>query len=346
MDPLTQATIGAAAAAMVCRPAETRRAVVLGALAGAVPDLDVLIRSSEDPLLALEYHRHFTHGILMAPLIGLLMAALFKGIFFWKQWAYSRLALFATTGALTHGLIDTCTSYGTLLYWPLSGHRESWDVISIIDPIFTLPLVILTALAFLFQRPRLAQIAVTLCLVYLSFGLWQRTQATTFAENLAESRGHAYEALSVRPSFGNTVLWRIVYRVEDRYYVDAVRTLPWSSPVHYPGSSVPAYTPEVASAELSSGSVLAKDVERFRFFSQGYLHRHPDLGNVVGDTRYAMFPDSTIPLWGIGVDPANPDQHVQFEYFRDSSKSAFARLWQMILGRPVERSSGRRCATE
>ena len=39
-------------------------------------------------------------------------------------------------GAITHGLIDACTSYGTLLYWPISHHRESWDIISIIDPIF------------------------------------------------------------------------------------------------------------------------------------------------------------------------------------------------------------------
>ena len=174
MDPLTQASIGAAAAAIVCRKAETRHALLLGALAGAAPDLDVLIRSETDPLLALEYHRHFTHALLIAPLIGLLVAVLFKGLFFWKHYPYRRLALFGMMGAITHGLIDACTSYGTLLYWPISHHRESWDIISIIDPIFTLPLVLFTVIAFVFRRPRFAQYAVALCLIYLSLGTYQQ----------------------------------------------------------------------------------------------------------------------------------------------------------------------------
>ena len=335
MDPLTQASLGAAAAALVCRRDETRRALVLGALAGAAPDLDVLIRSNQDPLLALEYHRHFTHALLMAPLLGLVVAALFKAVFFWKRWAYGRLALFGVVATGTHGLLDTCTSYGTLLYWPLSHHRESWDVISIIDPIFSLPLFFLIGLAFLLQRPRYGQYGLLLCLLYLSFGFLQRSQATAFAADLAESRGHAYEALTVRPSFGNTVLWRIVYRVEDRYFIDAVRTLPWAEPVHYRGRSVDAYTPESASKELDPGSIRARDVERFRFFSQGYLHRHPDNTKIIGDTRYAMFPDSAVPLWGILVDPAEPDEHVEFKYFRDASKSAFRRLWYMIQGKEL-----------
>jgi inner membrane protein len=336
MDPLTQASIGAAAAAMVCRRPETRIAVVLGALAGAAPDLDVLIRSEADPLLALQYHRHFTHSIFMAPFIGLLVAALFKGLFFWKQWPFKRLALFGVMGALTHGLIDTCTSYGTLLYWPLSDHRASWDTISIIDPIFTLPLVVLTGFAFWLRRPRAAQYAVALSLLYLSLGLYQRSQATNYATELAATRGHTPMELSVRPSLGNSVLWRIVYRVEDRYYVDAVRTIPLTDPVHYPGSSIPVYSEQTAQNELPADTVLAGDVERFRFFSQGYLHRHPTEADVVGDTRYAMFPDSTVPLWGIRVDPDRFDLHAPVEYFRDPSRRAFDRLWRMICGRPVE----------
>lgn len=110
MDPVTQASIGAAAAALMCRRGETRRALLLGALAGAAPDIDVLIRSETDPLLALQYHRHFTHSLFIAPFIGLLVAVLFKLAFFWKAWAYGRLALFGVSGALTHGLIDACTA--------------------------------------------------------------------------------------------------------------------------------------------------------------------------------------------------------------------------------------------
>ena len=336
MDPLTQASIGAAAAAIVCRKAETRHALLLGALAGAAPDLDVLIRSETDPLLALQYHRHFTHALLIAPLIGLLMAVLFKGLFFWKHYRYRRLALFGMMGAITHGLIDACTSYGTLLYWPISHHRESWDIISIIDPIFTLPLALLTVIAFVFRRPRFAQYAVALCLIYLSLGSYQRGQATQFAAQIAEERGHESEELSVRPSLANILLWRIVYRSGDQYHVDALRTTPFSDPKQYPGSIVDAFSEESAQIIAPEDSVLADDIERFRFFSQGYLYRYSDDVNVVADLRYAMFPDSIKPLWGIRMNPANPEDHVSMEYFREPSQGSLDRLWRMIRGESVE----------
>ncbi|MEC7287656.1 MAG: metal-dependent hydrolase [Verrucomicrobiota bacterium] len=336
MDPLTQASIGAAAAAIVCRKAETRHALLLGALAGAAPDLDVLIRSETDPLLALQYHRHFTHALLIAPLIGLLVAVLFKGLFFWKHYRYRRLALFGMMGAITHGLIDACTSYGTLLYWPISHHRESWDIISIIDPIFTLPLALLTVIAFVFRRPRFAQYAVALCLIYLSLGSYQRGQATQFAAQIAEERGHESEELSVRPSLANILLWRIVYRNGDQYHVDALRTTPFSDPKQYPGSIVDAFSEESAQIIAPEDSVLADDIERFRFFSQGYLYRYSDEVNVVADLRYAMFPDSIKPLWGIRMNPANPEYHVSMEYFREPSQGSLDRLWRMIRGESVE----------
>ena len=336
MDPLTQASIGAAAAAIVCRKAETRHALLLGALAGAAPDLDVLIRSETDPLLALQYHRHFTHALLIAPLIGLLMAVLFKGLFFWKHYRYRRLALFGMMGAITHGLIDACTSYGTLLYWPISHHRESWDIISIIDPIFTLPLALLTVIAFVFRRPRFAQYAVALCLIYLSLGSYQRGQATQFAAQIAEERGHESEELSVRPSLANILLWRIVYRSGDQYHVDALRTTPFSDPKQYPGSIVDVFSEESAQIIAPVDSVLADDIERFRFFSQGYLYRYSDDVNVVADLRYAMFPDSIKPLWGIRMNPANPEDHVSMEYFRETSQGSLDRLWRMIRGESVE----------
>lgn len=70
MDPLSQAVIGAGLAMCFVRRERLRTACVAGALGGMAPDLDILIRSAEDPLLALEYHRHFTHSLVMIPIIG------------------------------------------------------------------------------------------------------------------------------------------------------------------------------------------------------------------------------------------------------------------------------------
>jgi inner membrane protein len=336
MDPLTQASIGAAAAVLFCRRENTRLALTIGALAGLAPDLDVLISSESDPLLALQYHRHFTHSIFFAPLIGLLVAGLWKLLFYrWRQ-PFKKLATFAIAGVMTHGLIDACTSYGTLLYWPISNHRESWDIISIIDPIFTLPLVGLLVLGFAFRRPWLVKAGLFLCGLYLTFGVLQRQSAENFAYGLAESRGHSPEQLTIRPSFANTLLWRTVYREGPDYYIDAVQIQPGSAPVHYPGFKVQAFTERDALAIAAPESTLANDIERFRFFSQGYLSVHPENRRIIGDARYAMLPNSPLPLWGIEIDPSEPNAHVTFAYYRDASKSNRSQLWQMIRGRPLE----------
>lgn len=72
MDPLTHALLGATAAHAVLVPRLGRKAWMVGALGGLLPDADILIRSAADPLLAIEYHRHFTHAFAFIPFGGLL----------------------------------------------------------------------------------------------------------------------------------------------------------------------------------------------------------------------------------------------------------------------------------
>lgn len=335
MDPLSQVTLGAAAAVALAQNKNTRRAALLGAVAGGLPDLDVLIQSPEDPLLALEYHRHFTHALVLVPLIGLVAASVLSIFRSMRQLPFRLAFLYATAGAFTHGLLDACTSYGTQLYWPFSTHRESWDTISIIDPLFTLPLLALLLAALVLRRPRLAQLGLLLGIAYLGFGLVQRERAETYTRSLAAGRGHDVQMISVRPSFANLMLWRLVYRSGENYHVDAVSILPWREAVLYPGDAVAAFDPAMTEDLAPEGSVLYGDIERFRHFSQGFLYRYPDDPAVIGDLRYAIHPDSITPLWGIRVDTEEPGAHVSLEYFRTVSEGAFERLWMMIQGQPI-----------
>ena len=135
------------------------------------------------------------------------------------------------------------------------------------------------------------------------------------------------------------MLWRMIYRFEGRYYVDAVWLGPGAVPRLYEGQSVKVFTVKDAAALVDPNSVMGSDVERFRFFSQGYVTLHSDDPLVVGDVRYAMWPDSVVPLWGIRIDPARAHQHAEMMYFRDSSKLTRERLWEMIQGRDVARLS-------
>ena len=77
MDPLTQGVLGSTAAQLLAKPTQKFTAVILGFLSGMAADMDVLIRSSNDPLFSLEYHRHFTHALIFIPFEALLCAVAF-----------------------------------------------------------------------------------------------------------------------------------------------------------------------------------------------------------------------------------------------------------------------------
>ena len=309
--------------------------MIVGALAGAAPDLDVLIDSAEDPLLQLQYHRHFTHAIVMAPVIGSLVAmglCLFGRI---RSLGLGRVVLFGIAGALTHGLLDACTSYGTHLLWPFSNLRVSWDVISIIDPIFTLPLLFLLIVSVVRNSATWVRWGLLIVLAYLGFGWIQRERAQAWAVELAERRGHSIERVSARPSFANLVLWRTVYESDGRFYVDAVNLWPGRRAIHYPGEDVAVFSVADAEVVAEGNPTLSGDLGRFRHFSQDFLYRWPGRREIVGDLRYSTFPNSIEPLWGVDLSSSAPEKHVDFEYFREIEDDSFQRLWRMIIGEPI-----------
>jgi inner membrane protein len=125
MDPLTQGVLGATLPqATAARGKRVAAAGLLGFLAGMAADLDVFIRSSDDPLLFLEYHRQFTHALIFIPVGGLICALVLhlllgrkRGLEFRQSWLY------CTLGYATHALLDACTTYGTMLFWPFSDVR-------------------------------------------------------------------------------------------------------------------------------------------------------------------------------------------------------------------------------
>ncbi|MEZ4273627.1 MAG: metal-dependent hydrolase, partial [Myxococcota bacterium] len=162
MDPVTQGALGAAAtlAGLQKRsPLSTGALATMGWVGGMAADLDILIRSADDPLLAIEYHRHFTHALAFIPLGGLFAAL--PWLFFNRWRTHYRWVIAATTlGYATHALLDACTTYGTLLFWPFSDYRVSWRFVSVIDPVVTLPLLAGVVLAIRTHKRRWSELAV------------------------------------------------------------------------------------------------------------------------------------------------------------------------------------------
>lgn len=332
MDPLSQGVLGASLPASMSKPGNTVAALLLGFLAGMAADLDVLIRSAEDPLLFLEYHRQFTHSLIFIPIGGLLCALVLHPLIGRRRGlSFARSLLFCSLGYATHAVLDACTTYGTMLLWPFSSDRIAWNTISIIDPLFTLPLLLLIAAAAIRAQPRLAQLALVWALGYMSLGLWQRNNALDLGHQLAAARGHQVQRLEAKPSFGNILLWKVVYQTEDRFYVDAVRS--GLSPRVYPGDSIARLDLERDLPWLDATSQQATDIARFTWFSNGYVALDPDRPQRIIDIRYSMLPNELQALWSIELDPsASSDQHVAYRTHRQAGRDSFADLWSMLTG--------------
>lgn len=333
MDPITQGVLGASAALSITKKEHRWQAAIAGTLGGMLADADVFIQSAQDPLLKIEYHRHFTHSLAFIP-IGGLIAAAFLWIFLKRYVNFKELTLYSVIGYATHGLLDACTSYGTQLLQPFSNLRVAWNIISIVDPVYTILLILGIVFTLKFKKIYWARLGLILSAAYLLFGVAQRERALDFQAEVASQRGHIIQKCAVHPTFGNLVLWRSVYESQNgTYNVDALRLGLFSANKLYEGTSVPKVDPSREWPSLSKDSVLYKDILRFEWFSGGWLYRDTADDGVVSDLRYSLLPQKTEPLWGIEVDPSQPERHAPFLELQKLSKRDWRSYQNMLQGR-------------
>ena len=201
--------------------------------------------------------------------------------------------------------------------------------------LYALGEMVLVVLGMIKRQRGWMRAAAVFALTYLTLGVVQRERAFGVQADLAERRGHS-ETLSmatVKPSIGNLILWRSLYRHGGVFHVDALRVGPLGSSRVYAGQSVPALDLENLLEGVPLDSVLARDLKRFEHFSAGYLAPHSTEGGmVVGDCRYARLPGSIEPLWGIRYDPAWPERHVDFGMFHQVRDRELEELFRMIRG--------------
>ena len=332
MDVVTQGLLGGVLAQSAAHKEERKAASLVGVLAGMLADADILIRSSADPLLTIEYHRHFSHSLFFIP-IGALIAFLLLWPFMRHRLSGRRLYLFCLLGYSMSGFLDACTSYGTHLLWPLYEQRISFNVISIIDPLFTLILLVTFFLGVRLPGRQTAVVGLVLCVGYLGLGFMQSQRAQEAAYQLAAIRGHETQQHVVKPTLGNLVLWRSVYIADGQIHVDALRMGMTGTKIVFAGESVPLFEPGTDMPRLRATSVLGQDIQRFTTFSDGYVGFDPEQDNVLGDIRYSMLPISARPLWGIIIDTKRPDQHAEYRFFRNNSEHVRKTFLNMLFGR-------------
>ena len=331
MDPLSQGVIGAVAAQQKTNKSHFILATLIGFFSGLAPDIDVFFRSSSDPLFYLEFHRQFTHSLVFIPIGGLICSSIFYYLFLRnKDITFKQTYIYATLGYATHGVLDSYTTYGTQLLWPFTNDRIAWNTISIIDPLFTIPLLILIVIAAVKNNKVISYIALSWVIMYSLFGIIQRDRAELIGEELAKSRGHDAISVVAKPSFANLIVWKIIYTTQSSYHIDAVR-LGLSAKI-IKGTTLDKLDIQKSFPWLDMQSQQAKDIERFRWFSNGYLAISEIYPNQIIDIRYSMLPNEGHGLWGIELNPnAKTTDHIRTVSNRRSDITTYKKLWNLIV---------------
>ena len=226
MDSLTQAALGAAVGEAVLGKKLGNHAMIWGAIFGTLPDLDVLASPLLDTAGKLEFHRGASHSLLIMVLASFLLAKPLAKLWKREKISPARAGTFVFLVWSTHVLIDCFTVYGTSVFWPLSETRIAFNNIFIIDPLYTLPLVIsLIWLAFYrtkkqqAKRTRILRWGLGVSSAYIAFTIGMKILVSAgFDADLAR-RGTTYERRMEAPTAFNSLLWRSVVDRENEFWV-------------------------------------------------------------------------------------------------------------------------------
>jgi inner membrane protein len=266
MDSLTQAVFGATITGAIAPSGHRRKALLMGAVLGTVPDLDVFIDYG-GAVENFTFHRAFSHSLLvLVPFSVLVWLALRR------LWAPIRDAPLRWFGAIalaliTHPLLDAHTAYGTQILWPLNSPPVMWATVFIIDPLFTLPLLIAAVIAAV--KPRLhrgsllLQFALSISILYLAW-TWLAQSIVHRHATYSLAEMELREApVFITPTPFNSLLWRIVVRTGDGYLEGFYSFLWDESMIHFQ-----SYHDDRDALEAAN-HVWA--VERLQWFSHGFL---------------------------------------------------------------------------
>lgn len=234
MDSLTQMVLGAAVGEAVLGRKIGNKAMLYGAIAGTIPDLDIISSQFTDTVTALQIHRGITHSVLFSIFFAPIMAWLvtryesYKNI---KDWSWLFFWAF-----ITHPILDAHTTWGTQLFWPLD-IRLAFKTIFVIDPIYTLPFLVFLLLAMRqkrgsWKRKKYNNLGLIVSSSYLILTFVFKTVTLNKFKHSLQEQNINYKAIQTRPSALNTILWSANVNTENHFLMGYYSFFD-SKPVHF-----------------------------------------------------------------------------------------------------------------
>lgn len=231
MDSITQIVLGAACGEIALGKKIGNKAILFGAIGGTIPDLDVLIGKLfyTNEIDSLAFHRGIMHSIPFA-----IVGALIFGFLSYKVYDYGYLRRGTTSlkdwiwlfflSILTHPILDSFTPYGTQLFLPFSDYRVAFNNIAVVDPVYTLPLLLCVSITMFFNRKNSKRKTWTKAGLYLSsaymiFTIGNKLYVDHFFKTSFNQAKINYSRFSAQPTILNNFLWYAVAETDKNYTV-------------------------------------------------------------------------------------------------------------------------------
>ena len=223
MDTITHIVLGACIGEVFVGKKIGKRALVLGAIAQSVPDIDFIASfylGTTNNLLA---HRGITHSLLFALLVVPLLA------FIADKWrrphdvSFERWLWFFATEILVHLLLDTANAYGTGLLEPFSHLRFSYNTLFVADPLFSIIPGIVAIMLIINRthkkRTVWAIVSIVWCSAYFLVGIVNKLTVEASIKKNAVKENIVYNRHFTSPTPFNNLLWYAVLENEAGYYI-------------------------------------------------------------------------------------------------------------------------------
>jgi inner membrane protein len=232
---------------------------------------------------------------------------------------------------VTHPLLDAMTVYGTQLALPFSNHPFGVGSVAIIDPLYTLPLLVGVVWALVSRGSmagrRANALGLLLSTLYLGWGVAAQQQVERMARTSLAAQGLPSEQLLVQPTIFNSLLWRVVVLDGERYHEGFLSLLDSSPQI--------AFDSFDRGQAMQEGLRSSDGVQRIAAFSKGFYKLTKDgAGRVrISDLRLGQEPAY---IFSFAVADAQGPLRLPLQVgSRPDVQRALPWLWQRMWGNPL-----------
>ncbi len=335
MDSLTHTLLGACLGQVLAGKKIGKKAMLWGAVANNIPDIDVFTStwmSQADGLMA---HRGFTHSILFALIVSPLLAFLFTRWYKKATMTFTDWLLIFGTGNFLHIIIDSFTCYGTGWFEPFSQYRVTFNLLFVADPFFTISLLVASIALLIMNknnpsRNKWAKGALALCLAYLVIaGIDKYKIDKNTKEQLSAQKLDVAEYFTT-PTPLNNFLWYIIAKNDSGFFISYQSVFDKNKNL--------AFTFHPQHKEFLNSLPSDEDLDKLKQFSKNYfVIDKKDSSYYFNDIRFGQISGWNNPVsnfvfrYKLGRDADN-DLVIQRGRFEGSGKKALGELWGRMWG--------------